>query len=308
MIFLREKRLTALYALFIVIYLLQNLVPAVDAKTLAKYQISATQLKLLGLTVALPYIIIWLISLVGYVRLKQYSRTIASDKDGKAFNTISYGVLGLSLWLPLSTIISNWFTQLYHSHSAWTANLVRLDNYLNLVILFISFWLINKDTTQLLPLIKKSSFVSTQGAIFAYLAFAALYVLLVLHDPARTQPTDAADVATYYLSDWLIVVTLIIPRLFYWFLGLQSVQHLYLYRVKVKGKIYKAALKSFALGIAMVTGVTILLRCLQSIGSLVQEFSLGLILGLVYLLLILLAAGYILIARGAKRLQKLEEL
>lgn len=308
MLVLENKRWSGLYVSFIIVYLLQILLLPADKTTLTKYQIDATQAKALALTIAIPYIIIWLIALLGYLRLKTYVELIQKDKDGAAFKTISRGVLWLGLWLPLSTIITNFFSQFYSSHHSSTASLVRLDNYLNLLILFGGFWLVNKGTNRLLPLIKKPTFSTPQALVLAYITFSALYVLLALHDPARQFPTRSVATASYYEPDWLLVITMLIPRLIYWFLGVQAVQNIYIYRKKVKGRLYKQALNNLALGLGGVLAVTILLRFLQSLSSALGQLNLGLLLIVIYMLLILISVGYVLMAKGAKSLQKLEEL
>jgi predicted PurR-regulated permease PerM len=62
-----------------------------------------------------------------------------------------------------------------------------------------------------------------------------------------------------------------------------------------------------AFGLAGAILTTILLRCLQSLTSVLNGLNLGVLLSLIYILLIIIAAGYILIENGANKLQKIEE-
>ena len=308
MVFLKNKRLSVLYAIFIVVYVLQTVTAPIDKAVLAKYHIDSSQLRLLSLTIAIPYVVIWLIALAGYIRLNLYVKLIKKDKDGKAFKAISQGILMLTLWLPISTIVANYFQRVYMVHHSATANLIRLDNYINLLILFGGFLLINWGTNGLLGIIKKPKNLAPLKFVLVYIIFAALYVFLTLHDSSRQFPTKSVATAAYYESDWLIILTLVIPRLISWFIGAQAVQNIFTYRRKVKGKLYKDALNSLALGIGGVVTTTIVLRCFQSLSGPLAKLNLGLILVVVYLLLIVISTGYILIAKGAKKLQQLEEL
>ena len=308
MVFLKNKRLSILYILFVAVYVWQTLNAPIDKTLLAKYNINSGQLKLISLTVIIPYIIIWLIALTGYIRINSYVTFIKKDKDGKAFKSISQGILALTLWLPISTIVTNYFKRAYIEHHAATANLIRLDNYLNMLILLGGFLLIYKGSNNLLMIIKKPKNQSSLKFVLIYIIFAALYVFLTLHDSARQFPTKSVATAAYYESDWLIVLTLVIPRLIYWFIGAQAVQNIFTYRKNVKGKLYKHALNRLAQGIAGVVTATIVLRCYQSLSDPLAKLNLGLILAVVYLLLIGISTGYILIAKGAKNLQQLEEL
>jgi hypothetical protein len=309
LLLLKNKQLSSIYAVLIVVYLLQTLAAPVDKLTLTKYHIDTTQARLLTLTIAIPYIIIWCVALIGYIRLNIYITLIQKYKDGAAFKTISKGILWLGLWLPVSTIINNCFFEYYSGHHAATANLVRLNNYLNLVILFGGFWLVYKGSGQLLALVKrKPTDVTSQAVTLLFITFSVLYTFLTLQDVARQHPTASVATATYYEPDWLILLTIVIPRLLYWFLGIYAVQNIYLYRKRIKGRLYKHALNNLALGLGAVVVVTVLLRCIQSLSATLERLSLGLLLGVVYILLMLISVGYVLIAKGAKSLQQLEEL
>ena len=307
MLLLQNKRLSGLYAILIVGYLSLSVLSPLDDKDLAKYNLDATQARLLVLTIAIPYIVIWLIALIGYLRLNAYVALIKKDKDGAAFKTITQGVLLLALWLPLSTITTSIFRLIYDAHPSMTANLVRLDNYLSVIYLFAAFVVLYIGTRKLLPLVKRPRFLSSEGIVLAYIAFSALYVMLIFQDPAHEFPTESVTQSSYYEPAWLIVISLAIPRLIYWFLGIQAVQNIYIFSKHVKGKLYQRALSNLAIGLAGVITMTIVLRCLQSLSSVFGDLGLGVVLLIVYLLLISISIGYVFIAKGAKSLQKLEE-
>ncbi len=305
---LRYRLTSGLFILLSIIYLASTVFTDPNKATLEKYSISATQAIWLGLTIALPYVIIWFIALMGYLRFKSYGDGIRSSKDGEAFSVMSRGLLLLSIWLPLSAVISVAATHLYRDHPSYTPTLIIMLNYTNLAILIPAFYFINKGSKKLLKLVKATASAVPQKYMILYIAFSALYVWLTLEDSARWTPTDSVRVASYYLPDWLIVTTIVIPRLIMWFLGIQAVHYLYIYRKKIKGKIYKVALTGLARGIAAVIIASILLRCFQSLSNPMSHLSLAALLLVVYLLLIALSIGYVLIARGSKRLQKIEEL
>jgi hypothetical protein len=309
MLLTKNKRISGLYLLLIVIYLLQTFTAAINPTVLKKYHVDATQIRLLTLTIALPYIVIWLIALVGYLRLYTYGKFIEHEKDGAAFKKIAQGMLWLTLWLPLSSLVANVSTQYYTNHSDATATLVRFNNYFNLCILFIGFWLVYKGTRLLLTTIKHSeTTLVSLPFMFTFIALSTHFVYLTFQDPARQFPTHQVAVASYYEPNWLLFLTLVIPRLLYYFIGVVAIYNIYVYKTKVKGSLYKQALNRLAQGLIAVVGVTMVLRCLQSLSSPLEKFSLQLLLVLIYVLLILIAVGYLLIAKGAKKLQQLEEL
>jgi hypothetical protein len=304
----KYKKTVPIFGLLILVYLAQILFAPVDQAALTRYDINTGQLRILVLTIALPYIVIWLVALIGYLRLRSYADVIKGSKDGAAFDTIAKGLLWFVLWLPLSTIAGGLIKEYYGSHPSATAGLVIINNYFNMLILLPAFWLVKSGSQKLLAIIKKPVNTMPSLVMIGYIAVSALYVLLVLHDPARLAPTNNASVASYYQPDWLIITTLVIPRLIAWFWGLQAVINILLYRAHVKGRLYKEALNSLAIGLAGILIMTILLRSLQSLTTSLNQWSLAVILAVIYLLLIVISIGYAFIAVGAKNLQKLEEL
>jgi hypothetical protein len=151
----------------------------------------------LTLPVAIPYLLIWAVALLGYWRLKTYTESIQGSKDGAAFATIAQGILVLSLWLPVSAVAGGLFTHIYGLHPSLTANMVQLNNYLNLIILFPAFWLVYQGSHNLLKVVRKSLQPSYQKTMLGFIAFSALYTFLVLHDPVRRTPNSANPVASY---------------------------------------------------------------------------------------------------------------
>jgi hypothetical protein len=301
-----RSKLFLLYIVFIFVYVVLTLTTKTDQAALAKYSLTAAQARALSLTIVIPYILIWLTALVGYLRLRNYALQIRDSKDGKAFRTISTGVLWLCLWLPISTITTALFRHYYALHPSTTANLVRIDNYINLIVLLFGFLYVYLGSKQLLSLVKKPAFTATHVIMLGYIVFSALYVLLTLRDPTRQFPTTAVPLATYYEPDAILVLTIVIPRLLMWFLGILGVYNIYVFSKFVKGSIYKAALNKLALGLGTIVLAVIVLRCVQSLSSILLDMSLTVLLVFVYALLLMISAGYILVSRGAKNLQKLE--
>lgn len=303
-----DKKLTLLFVAFSVIYFIQTILQPKDPSDLEKYDLTSGQLTALLATIILPYLIIWFIALGGYVNLRSYTSSILKAKDGSALSTIARGLLILALWMPVSAIFGTQATIYYQAHPEATPTLVILNNYLNILLLFAAFFYIHRGTEKLIGVVKKTSVALPQWFLLGYIALSALYIFLVMHDPARQHPSGSVEVASYYLPDWLIVTTIVIPRLITWFLGAQAVYNIVVYCLRVKGKIYKEALYDLAKGIGWVVVAIILLRCFQSLSTQLNELGLGLILLIIYALLVAVSTGYIFIARGARNLKQIEDL
>jgi sulfite exporter TauE/SafE len=96
------------------------------------------------------------------------------------------------------------------------------------------------------------------------------------------------------------------PYIYTWFIGLLAAYEIYLYAFKTPGIIYRRALKLLALGLGWTIAVSVLSQYITTLTK-VRLLKINALLILVYSLLILLAVGYLLVAWGAKKLQRIEE-
>ena len=304
---LRHWKITLFFVLSAVAYTLLTFLTPLTKVTLSKYHLGEFQAHLLQFAIILPYVIIWFIGLLGYIRLQDYTQSLGDSKDGRAFRVISRGILWFVLWLPLSVLVSTTVSAVDSGHHALTADMTRLQNYLNLLILTPAFVYTFFGAKQLVRTIRGQVPAVSQRTTLFFIAFAALYTFVTLQDSARHIALDAATPASYSLPDWLIILTIVIPRLILWYLGVQAVQFIRQYRRKAPGVIYRQALRRLAAGLGVTLLMIVALRLLQSMARQLGSLSLGLLILVLYLLLIGLAIGYVLIAQGARQLQHIEE-
>lgn len=103
------------------------------------------------------------------------------------------------------------------------------------------------------------------------------------------------------------MLTMVIPFMYLWFLGLYATAELYLYSKKLKGIVYRKGWNQLALGLATVIGIVILEQYLSTISTWLNSLTLAWLVLLLYVLLLILAAAFIVIALGTKKLIKIEE-
>lgn len=307
---LTGSRKTATYLVFItsvVIYSILTLGIPPAPSVLQDYNISELTARLLTLSIALPFMVIWFVALVGAMSFRQYAERIKDSSDGKAMHAISTGLLGLALWLPSTGIIGSGSQLLYRNYPELTAPLIRFDNYFNLLVLCVSIGFIYYGSSKLVRSLSHPEYTWRQWFMLAIgLTVIAGYIFLVFSDPAREAPTQQIRIATYYLPDWLIAFTVILPRVVMWFFGLLAVRNIYIYAKYVKGTIYRRGFTQIALGVSGVIVSLILLRIEQTL-TLLYSTSLTYLLFAIYSTLVIMAVGYVLIARGAQKLQRIED-
>ncbi len=297
-----------IYVLIALVYCSLILLIPPDASVLTKYGISAAQVKLLSLSLAVPILLIWWLGFFGFIKLKQYAYSIRSNKDGKSFEQISNGLMVMAIGSPLISIISSYSNYVGQRNPAWTSYSVILSNYLTLAMVFFTFYLIQQGANKLAAILKGKERSSTDVLIkLLFALFAVLYIHFTLQNPARQFPTPGISKAAYYLSDSLLVITIIIPYLFVWWYGIRSTYLIRLYSNKVKGVVYKQSLGLLSAGLGTVVIAYMFLRFLTSFTTQLNSWSLKALLIVLYVLIAVLGLGYGLIAAGAKRLKKIEE-
>jgi hypothetical protein len=303
----RNRLVSLLIIVCTLLYLGQIIFIKPDQAILNKYHISVTTDIFLALAIAIPYVVIWIVSLIGYQRMDSYIANIRGSKDGEAMNLVGIGILLLAIWLPVTTLLDSLIRHASTFHLT-VANAVRISNYANILLLLPAFVICYVGSRRLLELIRSWRMPSTIAYVTtAYIAFASFYTWLVLHDPVRKFGVHGVN-ATFYEPDWLILLTIVIPRLIMWYYGILTVYNLYLYRTRVNGSLYREAIGLLALGLGGVVSIAIILRLFQSVTTTLNNLSLGQLVLVVYILLILIATAYVFIAKGAQKMQRLEEL
>lgn len=305
-----DKQKSIMWALILFIMLYAGLTFGVepDTDTLERYQLTPGGLRILLLSIALPLVVIWYAAFYGFAKFKAYSALIKQSPEGRAYRQLANGLMVLAIGLPLTSVVSAGLRNVTRSTPDITAAATITENYLGVVIALVAFTLIGRGARLLLALHhKKPTIPSKALAITGVLLVGGLFAYLALKNPAAQAPTATSEEAIYYLPDWLIVATIILPHLYVWYNGLTAAYYIKLYRTHVKGVLYKQSLRFLAWGIAAVIISSMLLQYFTAMSNVLMNLNLGPLLGIIYVLLIVISAGYILIAIGAKRLQKLEE-
>jgi len=101
--------------------------------------------------------------------------------------------------------------------------------------------------------------------------------------------------------------TFAIPNMYIWFLGLYAIAEIYAYSKQVAGVVYRKAWNRLALGLGSIIVLDITLQYLDTLSAWLNGLRLAGLLLLLYVLLFLLAGGFIVVALGTKDLMKIEE-
>ncbi len=308
MIVTKLNRFYLLYALMALLYICLTLFTPTDAAVLTKYHLSPTQAKTLSLAVAIPIMAIWFIAFYGFVHLRAYVQVIRKTEDGKHLKTLSRGIFWLAISLPVNSIVASYMSYLAYRHPSAIPATIILTNYVRLLLAIVSlYWIFQgaKGLASMLP--GNSEVMHRDDARTGFIVLGLVFAYITLNNPARRSPVGTPPRAAYYLPDILIILTIIIPYLWVWFRGLIAAFYLHFYKQKVKGMLYKSGLGYIANGLIFIIASSIAVQFVVSISSLWRDATLQFILIILYLLIVLIGLGFFLVAVGAKRLKKIEE-
>lgn len=295
-----------LFVLLILSYLLITFLIPTDPASLERYNISEFVARLIGLSFSIPGILIWSAAFYGYSKVHQYALTIEGDRDGEAFNTLATGLGFLAFSLPINTIISTllgYYAMLHPESVEITGASIR---YTEAILSLLAFILIYRGAVQISQILKINKlpnsvfvFMGTLllGIVFSYFSY--------INPPGFTEMVNGQERLTTF--GLIIFIIRMLIKVITWYLAIQSAVLINTYSLQVKGEIYKRALNFLVKGFYMVTFSSIFVQGLTVVQFGLEEQNLGVILIVIYLILALIAIGYVLIALGAKNLNKLEQ-
>ncbi|HUP26411.1 MAG TPA: hypothetical protein VM124_02055 [Candidatus Limnocylindrales bacterium] len=299
---MRKKLYIGIFLSLTALYIILTAVLPTDPAVLQRYQLNQGSAHMLGLTIAIPIVLIWLFALYGFTKFYDYAHIIKESPEGPGFQRLVYGLMTLVLSLPIVASVSSIFTYVGYRNPDLVPKLTITKNYLGLFFAVAAFLLIADGAEKLVRTLRSKTLHLTipRFGLGACIVLSCFYAWLV-----TTRSTDSGD--TYYLPNLLIITTLAIPYLFIWCRGALAAYHLYLYKDRVRGKIYREALGSLALGIGAVILLSISLQLLVTTSAKLTKLNLSPLLSFIYVLVAMTAVGYGLIARGAKKLKQIEE-
>jgi hypothetical protein len=295
---------TAVFFILTAAYILETFLPKPDKTVLTHYHLNHAGYYELVIPLVVILVIIWLISLYGSLRVKSYARLINNSKDGKGVNLISNGLLVQTITLPLISNISYVLGHIAKDHTRLQPTMTIIINYIALGLMGLAFIFIfwgSHKLFKLIPVRAKQLPYSLWQAVF--ITASSLYAYFVIIQPIH-HPLDRK---VYFLPDWLLVLTISVPYMFFWYLGIRGAYNIFLYRRNIKGSLYKSSMSYLAAGIAVVVLGSVATRIITSLSSRITNLKLTPILIIIYGFLALTAIGYILIAIGAKKLRNIEE-
>lgn len=291
--------LTFLYALLIVV-LPEN------TQSIAQYHLSHNQYRLLTLLLSVPLFAIWFAAFYGYSALMEYVETIQESREATGLLRLSHAARWLAWGQPGLSILSLTLYSVANRHSGFLTAAIIIINYTGLLISLFAFSAAHDGARQLIAqtrLRMPPTAAKTLQLLFVSLGVAYCYIVFRY---ANLQSFGNSN-NPFRLPLWLLVTTLLIPYLYAWFVGLVAVYDIAIVAKGTKGVLYRQALSLLSSGFGVVIASSIISQYLYMALPRYGQLLFGRIF-LAYLVLFFFAVGFTMIALGAKRLKKIEDI
>jgi hypothetical protein len=294
------------YTLLVIFYTVLVFLLPPNASTISTYHLSAASYRVAVFAVALPSLAVWLAAFIGYAKLRQYAYSIRKTPEGIYFDQLAEGCTWLAWSLPASTIIPSLLSALADSHPGFHASAIITSNYVSLLLPLIAFSVIANASRGLLSSVKvKLSLANARLIILVFLLLGVLYCFFTFRRFNLTSISDSSN--PYFLPIWLMVITVTVPYLYAWFMGMLAAYEITLFSKHVRGVLYKRALVFLVCGLLAVILSSIALQYTSSVEPRVGHLVFNYKLALTSLFRVIGGGGFILLALGASRLKKIEE-
>lgn len=296
------------FIIFLIITLayvsLALLLPA-DPTALQKYHLTQAQANWINLSFIVPLVAVWLSAFYGYITFRSYSESIKDSADGKILHKLSTGLMVLAFSLPTLALVGTVFNYLAIANPDYLSTMVVLRQIAVVGLPLTAFIIISESTEMLAKQIKRKTSPLQNNGISSLLIITASslfcgVIVTLMND-------NAAPKNLYSFPVWEVILLLVIPYLYLWYRGLAAVSNLVFYRRYVKGHLYKKSFGYLASGLGTVIVLAILIQIATVLTPQLQRIHFTPLLFMVYGLIALYALGYGLIAVGAKKLTRIEE-
>ncbi len=295
------------YGILAVSYLFLLLILPANKIAKQQYNLSEVGYHVLLFIVVLPLFLIWFGAFYSYARLRQYSESITNSPEGQDFSKLAKGFTWLAWGAVLTSIVSLILNSIANDHPGFHGTALIIANYLTLAVPLIGYHFLAFGARGLTTRAKVvSNGLSAKIWVGFFALIAVVYFWLTVQHVNLDSFTSTDN--AYYLPAWLLIVSVVIPYLYTWFIGFRAAHDMYLYSKYVDGLLYKKAMRSLAFGFVAVIDSSIAVQYLRSAVPRTGRLSLNVVLLLINIIYIFMATGYIFISIGARRLRKIEEI
>lgn len=294
------------YTLLAVLYVILIFILPPNEVAKHDYNLSTFEYRIVSFAIAIPSLLVWLAAFVGYAKLKEYAAAIRRTPEGIYYDQLAVGCSWLAWSLPIGALVPLLLNSIADVHDVFHPAAIIISNYAGLILPLIGFSMIAGASRGLMTNVKaRFSLASARFIIVTFLALGVLYCFLAFSHFDLNSLGSTNN--PYFLPAWLMVITVIVPYLYAWFMGTLAVYEITLYSKKAPGVLYRQALTLLVSGLSAVILSSVALQYINGIQPQVGHLVINYKLLFVLLFRIIGGVGFVLLGIGAGRLRKIEE-
>lgn len=305
---LKLSRSTQLFIFLLLVFIASTFLLPANPLTKSTYNFNDTQYHLVLFMARIPYIMAWIAIFMAFRSLVNYTKRIIDTPEGTDFLAITKGMRWIAWGGIIPLLLSTFLYAIANGiNPDFRASAIILTNYFYVIIALVAFTYISSGA-HTLSLRSKAAFNLSQVRVLIFL-LVGLSVLFCLLIAGQLQMESLGhSFNSYYLPNWLIWVTIVVPYLFAWFVGLYAALLIIKSAHSTSGVIYRQALQLVAVGLFVTIVGLVARQYFTSIVPRTGHLTIGFALIMTYSVYAVQAAGAVLLVIGAKRLQKIEEI
>jgi hypothetical protein len=291
---------------FVCLYFLSALLAPVDQASLVKYHITVMQVRFLIATILLPVVGIWVCAAYGFVHFKQYALSIKGTPHSQGTNTVANGLGIIALQLFVSAAISI-LSSLSAVKSALggVRGVTLLSTSSTIACGLIAAFILYRGAIQLNASLARPSRPASFGKSFYVLLLISVAFLIAI---VLAYPVHGSSETIYkYVPLEAAIVSIWAPYVVTWNLFLLAARNLRHYNHHAKGKVYKQTFSLLTTGVFLILSSSVFVQLLGTFSEAFSNVTILPLIIIIYVLLAVIAIGYLCIARAATQLRRVEE-
>ena len=303
-----KRVLPYVYGLFAACYVVLSYVYPSDQHTLLKQHLTVPHARLISMSIAVLMIAIWAVAYRVSERVWEYGTSIRRNVDGPPFVILGGALRILAIYLPVRMVSKLSLNYLASLHPSWLGITNTIISYINLIFPLVAFVLIGQAAQKLAELAKvKPSLFSLYGNALIFNSLGVLYCYTVFSVHGTAPSTSWFVTTQQQIPMFIRVITLVIPYIFMWFVGIRAAHQIYLYQIHAKGIFYRMSLKWLSIGLLGIIMTTIFLQFLTATAANLQNLKFRAILIIAYTIILLLGASFLIMAKGLRKLKLIDQ-
>lgn len=294
------------YAWLTSLYLLLVFSLPANQSTMEAYNLTSFGYSVVYFSLALPSLTAWFAAFFGYSKLSEYAASIKNTEEGTDFKKLALGAGWLAWSMPVGSILTLIMIGIGNKAEGFHSTAVILSNYINLLLFLTAFTIIGNASRSLVARSRLQFTPQSSRFIMSMFVLAGVtYCFLSFRWFDMGNLGSTAN--PYFLPFGWVLLTITIPYLYVWFVGLLSAYEINIFRRYVTGLLYKKALRYLVAGFTLVIISSIALQYVITTDPRfgIIAFDWRLLCALAFR--IVRAIGFVMLILGALKLKKIEE-